>query len=131
MKTVSFIAEMGNLGADGTTINLAGLGLPERTVKLLANFDVSKLISQCVVSKTPQGLLVEAAVPDELLEAYPAIGVKVNHSVPNERGGRTITSCTLGSVSLSFTPNADPNIMRLSEQQIKDAPRLLDSLKNA
>jgi hypothetical protein len=129
MPHVSFLAECGNPGTDGTTIDLAGLGLPDRPFTLFTDFDVSKAVAKCVVSKVPAGLLVEADVPEALMDCYPAIGFQVLEATDNEHGGRTITKCQLKAVSLSAKPNADSLIARLSEQQIRDAPKLLDQLK--
>jgi hypothetical protein len=116
MKKVCFLAECGNPGADGITLDLAHLGLPKHFAKLLTNFNASELIGLCKVSKAPDGLLVEAEVPEQLLDCYPAIGFKVLESKPNEHGGRDITASTLLAVSLSATPNVDSSIKTLREQ---------------
>jgi hypothetical protein len=116
MTKISFIAERGNPGADGMAVDLAGLGLPERPLVLTTNFDVRQAVASCVTSKVPEGLLVEAEVPDHLLDCYPAIGFSVVQSEPNEHGGRTVTAAKLLAVSLSATPNSDPTIKTVREQ---------------
>jgi hypothetical protein len=116
MSKISFIAERGNPGADGLAIDLVGIRLPERPVKLLANFNTSELVGFCKVSIVPNGLLVETEVPEQLLDAYPAIGYHVLESKPDELGGHAITACTLQAVSLSATPNVDPAIKTIREQ---------------
>lgn len=116
MSMISFIAERGNPGSDGTVVDLVGLGLPDRPLVLTTNFDAMQVVASCVASKVPEGLLVEADVPDRLLDYYPAIGFSVEQSEPNEHGGRTVTACTLRSVSLGASPNVDPAIKTLREQ---------------
>jgi hypothetical protein len=117
MSKIAFIAERGNPGADGTALDLAGLGLPERALPLCINFDSFKAVAMCSVSKTASGLLVEADVPSDFLDFYPAIGFAVLKSQQNENGAHTITSAKLLAVSLSATPNSDPAIKSVREQQ--------------
>jgi hypothetical protein len=116
MTKISFIAERGNPGADGMAVDLAGIRLSDRPVKLLSNFNATQIVGFCKVSIVPDGLLVETEVPEQLLDAYPAIGYHVLESKSDELGGCAITACTLQAVSLSANPNVDPAIKTIREQ---------------
>lgn len=116
MKKVKFIVENGNVDSDGNVIKLDGLTIPDKKILLIKDFDASKAISKVDVYKEDGVLKAEGEIPEELLTGFPAVGIQIIKSEPNEHGGRNVLEAKLYSVSLCQQPNADPSIKRVSEQ---------------
>lgn len=115
MKKVKFIVEAGQVDSNGDIIKLDGLQVKDKTL-LTKDFDISHPIGKCDVFKEDGVLKAEAELPEEMLNAYPAISFQILSSEPNKHGGRTIKEAKLMDVSLCQSPNADPNIKRIDEQ---------------
>jgi hypothetical protein len=110
-----FIIEMGLLDNRGDLLRLDGLTIKDRPTMALQDFNAMKPLGQCAVLLEDGVLKADCKLLDNT-DGYPAIGFSVEESEPNEHGGRTITKATLHYVGISNSPNADPNIKRISEQ---------------
>lgn len=115
MKKVKFIIEKGQLDSNGDMLKIDGLKIPDRTL-LTRDFDNCNPIGYCDIFKEEGLLKAEADVPEEMLNAYPAIDFQVISQEINENNNRVINEAKLYSVSLCGHPNADPSIKRISEQ---------------
>lgn len=116
MKKVTFVIEAGNVDIHGDILKIEGVKIPDK-VHLLRNFDHSAVpIGKCEVFKEDGVLKAEAEIPDELLNAYPAIGFSCLSHHKDENGNTVIDDAKLLCVSLCDQPNADPSIKRISDQ---------------
>ncbi len=117
MSKVKFIVETGKVDSNGDVIKLEGLKLPTGQIFITKDFDKSiPPIGTASVFMEDGVLKAEGEIPDEFIAGYPAVGIQIISSEPNENGGRNVTEAKLQSVSLCQQPNADPAIKRVSEQ---------------
>lgn len=116
MPNVKFIIETGKVDSHGDVINIDGLVIPDKPVKVFKDFDATRLVARANVIKEEGVLKAETDLPDDMFDYYPAIGFQIIKSEPNEHGGRNILEAKLYSVGLSASPNVDPLIKRISDQ---------------
>lgn len=116
MPAVKFIIETGKVDSHGDILNIDGLVIPDKTIRVFKDFDASNLLGTATVTKEDGVLKAESDLPESILDLYPAIGFQIIKSEPNEFGGINILEAKLYSVGLSASPNVDPLIKRISEQ---------------
>ena len=116
MKKVKFVIEDGSIDALGNKVSIDGMQVPNKKVLLTRDFDVTKPIGRCDVFKEDGLLKAEAEIPDELIDAYPAISFKILDFEAGDDGLMNITDARLSGVSLCWRPNTNPSIKKISEQ---------------
>lgn len=113
---VIFLVESGNLGSDGNIIRVDGVSILEGGVRLTKGFDTSEVIGEAFLFKENGALKAKAYIPDELLDCYPAIGVRVIDAVRMDNGGFMVMESEAISVMLTYKGNADSSIKRIRDQ---------------
>jgi hypothetical protein len=116
MKKITFIAEAGRVGRDGTQIDLKGINtVGSGKYGARVSNDFGEFLGWAEVTITPEGIVAEATIEviEKPIVGWPAVVVAVISSETNAEGVRVITSSNLRGISISSNPNADPLIGKI------------------
>lgn len=104
------IIENGNLGSDGSKVELSGLEIP-KSVPILRDFDTQKRIGIATQIDIENGSLVATLDSNQdIAGLFPAISFCAVVTEPLGEGQQLIKQARLISVGVSTMPNVDPSI---------------------
>lgn len=117
MKNVTFVVEQGKPDSTGDIILPSAIKDLPKPVLLTREFDHKNALGTVEVFLDGEAIKATGDVPEELMDAFPAVGIQIIQSEENEHGGLTIKEAKLHYVGLSRHPNKDRSIKTIREQR--------------